>query len=223
MDGYEFDRAFAVGQSLQDEVSLPGLIDSKSSHTLKIIAGVDEVGRGPLAGPVVAAAVILPLFPRIKGLNDSKLLTPEKRESLCLEIRSVALAKAVGIVAPNVIDSINILAASLLAMRQAIQKLRMTPGMVLVDGNQKPRSGLPETTIVKGDQKSAAIMAASILAKVTRDAIMVKLHEQYPQYSFQEHKGYACPRHLEALEKHGPSPVHRFSFDPVKSMAQISF
>lgn len=217
MNGYEFDKNISVGNSSYGE--LPGLsskVPSKNSR--KIIAGVDEAGRGPLAGPVVTAAVILPLFPQIKGLNDSKMLTEDQREKLFVQIRRTAISYSVKIIEPTEIDQMNILAATMLGMRESIQRLRVQPDLVLIDGNQKPMSGLKEMTIVKGDAKSAAIMAASILAKVTRDRIMNEAHEEFPQYGFLEHKGYGVPIHLENIKKHGPCPIHRKSFEPIKSM-----
>jgi ribonuclease HII len=181
------------------------------------IAGVDEAGRGPLAGPVVAAAVILPREPKIHGLRDSKIVPLEQREALFCEIQEHALAYAVCEISPAEIDAINILQASLKAMRQALSELSQQPSLVLVDGNQKPRSGFNEMTIIDGDALSASIMAASILAKVTRDHIMWEEHEKYPQYGFDEHKGYGAPVHMEALAKYGPCPIHRRSFAPVRN------
>lgn len=216
---YIFDSRLSLGLVPEDTPPLPGLSFSTGGLVKpKILSGVDEVGRGPLAGPVVAAAVILPPTPEIKGLNDSKALTAEQRETLFIEIQRHAVAYAVSIVPPAVIDSINILQATLKAMRDAIRRLTTTPEIVLVDGNQKPGSGIEERTVVKGDQKSAAIMAASILAKVTRDRIMVDLHRIYPVYGFDGHKGYGSPQHIAAIKAHGPSPIHRRSFEPVKSM-----
>lgn len=215
---YIFDSRLSLGLVPEDTPPLPGLSFDSKILKPKLLAGVDEVGRGPLAGPVVAAAVILPPTPEIKGLNDSKALTAEQRETLFIEIQRHAVAYTVSIVPPAVIDSINILQATLKAMRDCIRRLTTTPEIVLVDGNQKPGSGLDERTVVKGDQKSAAIMAASILAKVTRDRIMVDLHRIYPVYGFDGHKGYGSPQHMAALKEHGPSPIHRRSFEPVKSM-----
>jgi len=219
MDPYVFDQRIAVGLDSFSPPENSGLsFVSPSASSPLVLAGVDEAGRGPLAGPVVAAAVILPSSPQIPGLNDSKKLTPHKREILYAEIQKIALASAVSIVSHEVIDSINILAATLHAMREALKNLRIPPGLVLVDGNQKPGGPLPQRTIVKGDGHSACIMAASILAKVTRDRLMRDLHEIYPQYGFDTHKGYGAASHIEALKKFGPSPVHRRTFEPVKSM-----
>ncbi len=205
MHGYEFDARFLPS------AELPSL----SSFYL---AGVDEAGRGPLAGPVVAAAVILPANPRIYGLRDSKVVPREQREALFFEIQQAALAYAVVEISHEEIDRINILQASLKAMREAVALLEVKPNLVLVDGNKKPGCGFAETAIIDGDALSASIMAASILAKVTRDHIMTDEHEKYPQYGFNEHKGYGAPVHMEALKKYGPCPIHRRSFEPVRSL-----
>jgi ribonuclease HII len=210
---YAFDRRQLLPPDTAS--SLPGLI--VEAPPAAFVAGVDEAGRGPLAGPVVAAAVILKDAPRIRGLRDSKQLTPLQRDHFFDEIQARALAVTVSIVPHDVIDTINILAASLHAMRDCLSRLSVKPDLVLVDGNQKPNSGLPERAIVKGDGLSAAIMAASIVAKVTRDRLMIAAHERFPEYGFNEHKGYACERHIEALRKHGPCPIHRRTFDPLKS------
>lgn len=216
-DSYLFDRAFSNGQS-----KLPSLFETTSQpsavKTTLVIAGADEVGRGPLAGPVVAAAVILPESPLIFGLRDSKVVPVEQREALYCEIQDVAIAYHVAVVDIDMIDSMNILGASLYAIRQCLDSLSVRPDLALIDGNQKAKSTVPERAIIKGDGLSAAIMAASILAKVTRDHIMTEEHEKYPVYGFDEHKGYACEKHLEAIRRHGPSPIHRRSFDPVRSM-----
>jgi ribonuclease HII len=168
------------------------------------------------------AAVILPLEPRIKGLNDSKKLPPERREELYTQILNVAVATAVSIVGHDVIDSINILAATMKGMRDAVAQLTPIPELVLVDGNQKPKTGLNEIAIIKGDGKSACVMAAGILAKVTRDRMMRDLHIKYPQYGFDAHKGYGVAMHLEAIRKYGPCPVHRLTFEPVKSFISVT-
>lgn len=184
----------------------------------KFIAGVDEAGRGPLVGSVVAAAVILDPQNPIEGLNDSKKLSEKKRNSLAIEIREKALAWSVSSVDEKEIDRINILQASLLAMKRAVESLSQSPDMVLVDGNKCPDISYKVEAIVKGDSKVAAISAASILAKVDRDRQMVELHEQYPQYGFDRHKGYPTKVHMELLNQHGPCPLHRKSFSPVKKL-----
>ncbi len=181
-----------------------------------LIAGVDEAGRGPLAGPVVAAAVILDDLKPIKGLNDSKKLSPAQRERLYDEIRAKALCCAIAEASVEEIDSLNILQATMLAMRRAVEGLRLKPGKVLVDGNRLPVLKIAAEAIVKGDAKVKAISAASILAKVYRDRLCLALHEQHPLYGFDGHKGYPTPEHLAALREHGACPHHRRSFGPVR-------
>jgi ribonuclease HII len=179
------------------------------------VAGVDEVGRGPLAGPVVAAAVILDDQRRIRGLRDSKQLTALQRERLDGQIRAGALCLAIGQASVEEIDRLNILQATLLAMRRAVEGLRLTPACVLVDGNQLPRLRVPCEAVIGGDARVAAISAASIVAKVFRDALLVQLHERHPRYGFADHKGYATAEHLAALRAHGACVEHRRSFAPV--------
>ena len=183
-----------------------------------LICGVDEAGRGPLAGPVVAAAVILDPRQPIDGLNDSKKLTAARREMLAVEIREKALAWAVAEASVQEIDRINILRASLLAMQRAVSGLSLMPEKALVDGNKCPVLACPVEAIVGGDGKLAAIAAASILAKTVRDAQMQELHVLYPQYGFDRHKGYPTALHLAALREHGISPVHRRSYGPVAQL-----
>ncbi len=180
------------------------------------VVGLDEVGRGPLAGPVVAAAVILDPGRPITGLADSKTLSPARREALALEIHEMALAWALGVCGPAEIDELNILQASLRAMQKAFAALTLTPDEALVDGNRCPTLPCPARAIVKGDATEPPISAASILAKVHRDREMVALHHRYPEYGFDAHKGYPTPFHLEALGRLGPTPVHRLSFAPVR-------
>ena len=183
---------------------------------IPLIAGVDEVGRGPLAGPVVAAAVILPPEARFPGLRDSKRLTPEARTALDVEIRSRALAFAVRELGPRHIERLGILAASLKAMAQAILALSPIPEMVLVDGPHPLPLPFPQQPVVKGDDLCPSISAAAVLAKVHRDGLMVSYHQQYPQYNFPGHKGYATAEHLEALRCWGPCAIHRRTFRGVK-------
>ena len=183
-----------------------------------LICGVDEAGRGPLAGPVVAAAVILDPRQPIDGLNDSKKLTAVRRETLAVEIREKALAWAVAEASVQEIDRINILQASLLAMQRAVSGLSLMPEKALVDGNKCPVLACPVEAIGGGDGKLAAIAAASILAKTVRDALMQELHVLYPQYGFDRHKGYPTALHLAALREHGISPVHRRSYGPVAQL-----
>ncbi len=186
---------------------------------LGLIAGVDEAGRGPLAGPVVAAAVMLDDLAPIKGLNDSKQLGPRTRERLFDEIRAKALCVCIAEASVAEIDQFNILQASLLAMRRAVEGLRLRPHAVLVDGNRLPQQlAMPAEAVVKGDARVAAIAAASIVAKVHRDRLCMDLHDQYPEYGFASHKGYPTPDHLAALQRHGPCVLHRRSFAPVRSL-----
>ncbi|MEN9374502.1 MAG: hypothetical protein RIR79_2054 [Pseudomonadota bacterium] len=180
-----------------------------------LIAGVDEAGRGPLAGPVVAAAVILDDCNPIEGLADSKILTERKREFLYHQIRAKALCCSVAQASVEEIDRLNILQATLLAMRRAVEGLRLKPGLVLVDGNRLPTLSMRAEAIVKGDSKVQAISAASILAKVTRDHWCAELDAEYPHYGFADHKGYGTARHLQALQTYGACPEHRKTFAPV--------
>ncbi len=182
-----------------------------------LVAGVDEAGRGPLAGPVVAAAVILDELAPIRGLADSKALTALRRERLFDEIRAKALAVCIAEASVEEIDRLNILQATLLAMRRAVEGLRLVPQQVLVDGNRLPVLKVPAIAIVKGDATVPAISAASILAKVHRDRQCAALHLQWPQYGFDGHKGYPTEAHLEALRTHGACPAHRRSFGPVRA------
>lgn len=178
----------------------------------ELICGVDEAGRGPLAGPVCAAAVILPRDLEIPGLNDSKKLTDKKRRELYDIILSQAEYYGIAFATEKEIDEINILQATFLAMERAVAQLGIRPDLALVDGNREPHFPLPVKTVIKGDSLSANIAAASILAKVTRDRLMEELDETYPQYGFAVHKGYGTKRHYAALSEHGPSPVHRMTF-----------
>ena len=184
----------------------------EDSLGLNVICGVDEAGRGPLAGPVCAAAVILPKHLQIPGLNDSKKLTDKKRRELFPVIQKQAIAYGIGLASEAEIDEINILQATFLAMRRALEQLTVLPEIALIDGNRETDFGLPVKTVVKGDSLSANIAAASVLAKVTRDNIMVELAQQYPEYGFEIHKGYGTKAHYEALRTYGPSPIHRRSF-----------
>ena len=188
-----------------------------------LVAGVDEAGRGPLAGPVVAAAVILDDLKPIKGLNDSKKLTAKQRDKLYDEIRAKALCCAIAQASVEEIDDINILQATMLAMKRAVEGLRLKPAKVLVDGNRLPVLDVLAEAIVKGDATVPAISAASILAKVTRDRWCAELDAQYPQYGFAGHKGYGTAEHIAALQKHGACPEHRKTFSPVTQvLAQAS-
>ena len=183
-----------------------------------LIAGVDEAGRGPLAGPVVAAAVILDDRHAIKGLADSKKLSARRREALFDEIRAKALCCSIAQASVEEIDELNILQATLLAMRRAVMGLRLPPKLVLVDGNRLPVLEMRAEAIVKGDAKVPAISAASILAKVSRDRWCLEYHQQFPQYGFDQHKGFGTADHLAALRLHGPCPQHRRTFRPVTDL-----
>lgn len=184
----------------------------EDSLDLNVICGVDEAGRGPLAGPVCAAAVILPKHLQIPGLTDSKKLSDKKRRELFPIIQQQAIAYGIGLASEAEIDEINILQATFLAMGRALSQLSIRPEIALIDGNRETDFGLPVKTVVKGDSLSANIAAASILAKVTRDTMMVELAEQYPEYGFEIHKGYGTKAHYEALRTYGPCPIHRKSF-----------
>jgi ribonuclease HII len=182
-----------------------------------LVAGVDEAGRGPLAGPVVAAAVILDDLQPIRGLADSKALTALRRERLHDEIRARALCCSVAQASVEEIDRLNILQATLLAMQRAVEGLRLRPHRVVVDGNRAPALPMPTQAVVKGDARVAVVSAASILAKVTRDRLCDDLHQRFPHYGFDGHKGYPTPAHLAALREHGPCPEHRRSYAPVRA------
>jgi ribonuclease HII len=198
-------KSFSASEQLGLLFDVPGLV-----------AGVDEAGRGPLAGPVVAAAVILDERAPIRGLNDSKLLSPKVRERLFDQIHARALCFCIAQASVEEIDALNILQATLLAMRRAVEGLRLKPNKVLVDGNQLPRLRITAEAIIGGDAKVKSISAASILAKVHRDRLCLELHAAHPQYGFDGHKGYATPEHLAALRIHGACPHHRRSFAPVR-------
>ena len=189
------------------------------SKGLKLVAGIDEAGRGPLAGPVVASTVILPENCIIDDLNDSKKLSPKKRELLFEIIKEKALFYAISIIDNYIIDKINILQATLLAMKNSILQLEKKPDICLIDGNCKVKDlDIAQETIVGGDAKSAAIAAASILAKVTRDNLMCEYAKKYPLYGFDKHKGYGTKKHIEAINQYGVCPIHRMTFAPICNM-----
>jgi ribonuclease HII len=195
----------------------PGLKKSEYPFTIDdIVCGVDEAGRGPLAGPVFAAAVILDPRRPIDGLRDSKKLTAERRGELAPQIKQYALAWAIAECSHEEIDAINILQATMLAMRRAVEALQTIPTIALIDGNRSPVMAIRCYPIVEGDDKVHAISAASILAKTARDAALVALHQVYPEYGFDQHKGYCTRMHMERLRDHGACPVHRRSFAPVR-------
>ena len=199
----------------------PGLFDDLPNSPDEIICGVDEAGRGPLAGPVFAAAVILDPNRPILGLRDSKKLTEAKRDLLAPVIKSQALAWAIAQASEDEIDQLNILQASMLAMRRAVEALSTVPTLALIDGNRCPVMQIQSIAIIGGDDKVDAISAASILAKTARDAALVELHAQYPHYCFDQHKGYGTALHLARLREHGASPVHRRSFAPVRAVLEL--
>ena len=194
------------------EINLWEIENSLYAEGYKMICGVDEAGRGPLAGPVCAAAVILPKGLELPGLNDSKKLTDKKRRELFPIIKEQAVAYGIGLASHEEIDEINILQATYLAMERAIAQLEGKADFALIDGNRAKDFGLPLRTVVKGDSLSASIAAASVLAKVTRDDVMLEMAEKYPEYGFEVHKGYGTKAHYEALHKYGHCPIHRMSF-----------
>lgn len=194
------------------EVNMWEIEDSHFEKGIQLICGVDEAGRGPLAGPVCAAAVILPAHVEIPGLNDSKKLSDKRRRELFPLIQEQSVAYGIGFASHEEIDKINILQATYLAMERALEQLSVRPELALIDGNRAKDFGLPVETVIKGDSRSASIAAASILAKVARDDLMLKAAGEYPQYGFDIHKGYGTKAHYQALEVHGPSPIHRMSF-----------
>ena len=194
------------------EINLWEIENSLYAEGYKMICGVDEAGRGPLAGPVCAAAVILPKGLELPGLNDSKKLTDKKRRELFPIIKEQAVAYGIGLASHEEIDEINILQATYLAMERAIAQLEGKADFALIDGNRAKDFGLPVRTVVKGDSLSASIAAASVLAKVTRDDVMLEMAEKYPEYGFEVHKGYGTKAHYEALHKYGHCPIHRMSF-----------
>lgn len=187
------------------------------------VAGIDEAGRGPLAGPVTAAAVVLPVGLSITGVDDSKKLTPDKREKLFEIIMTQAISVGVGIISPAEIDRINILQATRCAMLSAVQQLSPPPDYLLIDGISTINSSIPQKTIKKGDSLSLSIAAASIIAKVTRDRIMVEMESKYPGYGFSGHKGYGSAAHMDAIRRLGPSPIHRLTFGGVKEYVDCTF
>jgi ribonuclease HII len=190
-------------------------------HGHMLVAGVDEAGRGPLAGPVVAAAVLLPMGVVIAGINDSKLLTAEQREALATKIRTVAIAIGISEASHEEIDELNIAVAGRLAMLRAVEALPLEPDYLLIDGFPVPECKLPQEALIKGDRRSASIMAGGIMAKTTRDAAMRVAAETYPGYGFEEHFGYSTPRHAEALRDLGPCAIHRRSFRPVSVAEEL--
>lgn len=194
------------------EINLWEIENSHFAKGIQVICGVDEAGRGPLAGPVCAAAVILPRDLEIPGLNDSKKLSDKRRRELFPVICKEAVSYGIAFASAEEIDEINILQATYLAMERALAQLAVKPDLALIDGNRAKDFGIPVETVVKGDSRSANIAAASILAKVTRDDLMLKMAERYPEYGFEIHKGYGTKAHYDALREHGACPIHRTTF-----------
>ena len=190
----------------------------KKGHHL--VAGIDEAGKGAWAGPVVAASVILPAVVQLEGVNDSKLLSPKKRQQLFVKITAQALAWSVGVVGHEVVDKVGIVKATQRAMERAIKGLRVEPEYLLIDGTPFFKPETPHEFIVRGDQKMTNIAAAAIVAKVTRDKLMDSVHSAHPNYGFVAHRGYGTKGHQDALTEHGPSPVHRFSYRPIQELAR---
>lgn len=196
--------------------------DEARQQGYQLVAGIDEAGRGPLAGPVVAAACIIPEGVLIPGVNDSKQLPPEAREELFNRITSDSrILYGIGVIEPEIIDKINIFQATIAAMLMAVSKLSQEPHMLLVDGLKLPHPTIPSQKIIDGDAKSQSIGAASIIAKETRDRLMIKLHEEWPMYGFNQHKGYGTAKHLDALQQYGICPIHRRSYEPVKALIGV--
>ena len=194
------------------EINMWQIEEQMFAEGFSVVCGVDEAGRGPLAGPVCAAAVILPSHLEIPGLNDSKKLTDKRRRELFPVIQEQAIAYGIGFASHEEIDEINILQATFLAMERALSQLKVRPDLALIDGNREKDFGIPVRTVIKGDSLSANIAAASVLAKVSRDELMEQMAQEYPQYSFEVHKGYGTKAHYEALRQYGPCPIHRMSF-----------
>ncbi len=201
-------------------ISVPPIFqyDSELREQHPLIAGIDEAGRGPLAGPVVAAAVILPSGCVLPGIRDSKKTTEKERKDLFWDIVQNAESVGVGIIGPEVIDEINILESTKLAMKTAVEDLLLTPDILLIDAVKLTAVDIKQQSMFKGESKSASIAAASIIAKVVRDDIMMDYHEQYPVYMFKNHKGYSTKAHMELIQTHGPCPIHRMSFNKVKDV-----
>lgn len=212
-------RKKAIQAEIDENLRLEGMLRYEKdlySKGTSLIAGVDEVGRGPLAGPVVAAAVILPKNCKIKGLNDSKKIPKKKHEEIFQAVKNNALAIGIGIMDNNVIDQVNIYEATKLAMKEAISQLDPQPEHLLIDAMELDLP-ISQTSIIKGDANSLSIAAASIIAKVTRDELMAKYDQEFPGYDFAQNAGYGTAKHLEGIEKHGVTPIHRTSFEPIKS------
>ena len=217
-------RKKAIQVEMDEELRLDGMLRYEKelyAQGISFIAGVDEVGRGPLAGPVVAAAVILPKNCKIKGLNDSKKIPKKKHEEIFQAVKDNALAISIGIIDNYVIDKVNIYEATKLAMKEAVSQLEPQPEHLLIDA-MKLELPISQTSIIKGDANSLSIAAASIVAKVTRDKIMADYDQEFPGYDFSQNAGYGTAKHLEGIDKHGITPIHRTSFEPVKTLVVSS-
>ena len=217
-------RKKSIQAEIDENLRLEGMLSYEKelyAQGISLIAGVDEVGRGPLAGPVVAAAVILPKNCKIKGLNDSKKIPKKKHEEIFQAVKDKALAIGIGIMDNHVIDQVNIYEATKLAMKEAISKLDPQPEHLLIDA-MKLDLPITQTSIIKGDANSLSISAASIIAKVTRDKIMASYDKEFPGYDFSQNAGYGTTKHLEGIEKHGVTPIHRTSFEPIKTLVASS-
>ena len=217
-------RKKAIQVEMDEELRLDGMLRYEKelyAQGISFIAGVDEVGRGPLAGPVVAAAVILPQNCKIKGLNDSKKIPKKKHEEIFQAVKDNALAISIGIIDNYVIDKVNIYEATKLAMKEAVSQLEPQPEHLLIDA-MKLELPISQTSIIKGDANSLSIAAASIVAKVTRDKIMADYDQEFPGYDFSQNAGYGTAKHLEGIDKHGITPIHRTSFEPVKTLVVSS-
>ena len=217
-------RKKAIQAEIDENLRLEAMLNYEKelyAQGISLIAGVDEVGRGPLAGPVVAAAVILPKNCKIKGLNDSKKIPKKKHQEIFQAVKDKALAIGIGIMDNHVIDQVNIYEATKLAMKEAISKLDLQPEHLLIDA-MKLDLPITQTSIIKGDANSLSIAAASIIAKVTRDKIMANYDKEFPGYDFSQNAGYGTTKHLEGLEKHGVTPIHRKSFEPIKTLVAAS-
>ena len=217
-------RKKSIQAEIDENLRLEGMLAYEKklyAQGISLIAGVDEVGRGPLAGPVVAAAVILPKNCKIKGLNDSKKIPKKKHEEIFQAVKDKALAIGIGIMDNKVIDQVNIYEATKVAMREAISQLEPQPEHLLIDA-MKLDLPITQTSIIKGDANSLSIAAASIVAKVTRDKIMANYDEEFPGYDFAQNSGYGTAKHLEGIEKHGVTPIHRTSFEPIKTLVASS-
>ena len=214
----QYEKKLAADAREQERLYKMLEFERKYGADFHCICGIDEAGRGPFAGPVVAGAVVLPESLLIEGLNDSKKVSPKKRKELYEEIKEKAISYGIGMSSPGRIDEINILQATMEGMCQAVQQLSQPADYVLIDAVKLKNLPLPQLSLIKGDAKSASIAAASIIAKVTRDRLMEEYDRQYPEYGFGSHKGYGTAEHIAAVEKYGPCPIHRMTFEPIRTI-----